>query len=73
VGDADWEMMVDDFNQYVVDGYMFYARWKNDAEGEQRQWWEIESIQNGVMKWKSLRQNADGSTYTATVEMEKIQ
>ncbi len=73
VGDADWVQMVDDFNQYVVDGYMFYARWKNDAEGEQRQWWEIESIQNGVMKWKSLRQNADGSTYTATVEMEKIQ
>jgi hypothetical protein len=25
------------------------------------------------MKWKSLRQNADGTTFTATVEMEKIQ
>ena len=73
VGDGDWELMVDIFNQYVVDGYMFYARWKNDTEGEQRQWWEIESIQNGVMKWKSLRQNADGTTFTATVEMEKIQ
>ena len=73
VGDADWVQMVDDFNQYVVDGYLFYARWKNDIEGEQRQWWEIESIQNGVMKWKSLRQNADGTTSIATVEMEKIQ
>jgi hypothetical protein len=25
------------------------------------------------MKWKSLRQNADGTTSIATVEMEKIQ
>ena len=24
------------------------------------------------MKWKALRQNADGTTYTATVEMKKI-
>jgi hypothetical protein len=62
-------------NKYFADGYLFCARWKNFADGkdEQRQWWEIESIQNGVMKWKSLRQNADGTTFTATVEMEKIQ
>ena len=37
-----------------------------------REWWEIESIEDGVMKWKALRQNADGTTYTATFEMKKI-
>ena len=41
--------------------------------GEQRQWWEIESIQNGVMKWKALNQDSDGSTYTETVEMTKVE
>ena len=75
VGDGDWETMVDLFNEYFADGYLFCARWKNagDGKGEQRQWWEIESIENGVMKWKALNQNADGSTYTETVEMTRVE
>ena len=74
VGDGDWETMVDLFNEYFADGYLFCARWKNasDGMGEQRQWWEIESIQNGVMKWKALNRAPDGSTYTETVEMTKV-
>ena len=39
---------------------------------EHREWWEIESIEDGVMKWKALRKNADGTTYTATFEMSKV-
>ena len=75
VGDGDWETMVDLFNEYFADGYLFCARWKNasDGMGEQRQWWEIESIQNGVMKWKALNRDPDGSTYTETVEMTKVE
>ena len=74
VGDGDWETMIDLFNEYFADGYLFCARWKNanDGAGEQRQWWEIESIKNGVMKWKALNRNADGSTYTETAEMTKV-
>ena len=72
--DGHWKKMDDVFAQYFVDGKLFCARWKNVGEGneEQRDWWEIESIENGVMKWKALRQNADGSTYTETVEMKKL-
>ena len=75
VGDGDWETMVDEFNEYFADGYLFCARWKNlaDGKGEQRQWWEIESIRDGVMKWKGLSQKEDGSTYTATFEMTKVE
>ena len=75
VDDGDWETMVDLFNEYFADGYLFCARWKNasDGMGEQRQWWEIESIQNGVMKWKALNRDPDGSTYTETVEMTKVE
>ena len=70
---GDWETMKDLFNEYFADGYLFCARWKNagDGKGEQRQWWEIESIQNGVMKWKSLGQTADGSTLIITAEMTR--
>ena len=74
VGDGDWETMVDLFNEYFADGYLFCARWKNadDGMGERRQWWEIESIQNGVMKWKALNQNADGGTYAETAELKRV-
>ena len=75
VGDGDWETMVDEFNEYFADGYLFCARWKNlaDGKGEQRQWWEIESIRDGVMKWKGLSRNADGPTYAETAELRKVE
>ena len=52
-------------------GNLLCSRWIN-AGTELREWWEIESIENGVMKWKALRQKVDGSTYTATFEMKKV-
>lgn len=74
IGDGEWEKMEDYFNYYFADGYLFCARWKNigDGMGEQRQWWEITSIQNSVMKWKAQLQNGDGSAYTETAEMTKV-
>jgi hypothetical protein len=46
-------------------------RWIN-TETEYREWWEIESIEDGVMKWKTLRQDTDGNTFTSTFQMEKV-
>ena len=70
-----WQISDDDFSDYFVAGNLLCTRWKNAGEGneEHREWWEIESIENGVMKWKALRQKEDGSTYTATFEMKKIE
>jgi len=59
-------------NEYFVDGTLLCTRWIDNDE-EFREWWEIASIKNGVMKWKALRQKEDGTTYTATFEMEKVQ
>ena len=72
--DGQWQISDDDYADYFVDGNLLCTRWKNAGEGqeERREWWEIESIKDGVMKWKALRQNADGTTYTATFEMKKI-
>ena len=69
-----WQISDDDFSDYFVAGNLLCTRWKNAGEGneEHREWWEIESIENGVMKWKALRQKEDGSTYIATFEMKKI-
>jgi len=72
--DGQWQISDDDFSDYFVDGNLLCTRWKNAGAGneEHREWWEIESIENGVMKWKALRQKEDGSTYTATFEMTKV-
>ena len=70
-----WQISDDEYADYFVDGNLLCTRWKNAGEGneEHREWWEIESIENGVMKWKALRQREDGTTYTATFEMKKIE
>ena len=59
-------------NEYFVDGVLLCTRWI-DNDVENREWWEIASIKDGVMKWKALRQKEDGSTYTATFEMRKVE
>ena len=72
--DDQWQISDDDFSDYFVAGNLLCTRWKNAGEGneENREWWEIESIEDGVMKWKALRQKEDGTTYTATFEMTKV-
>ena len=73
--DGQWQLSDDVLHDYFVDGTLLCTRWKNAGEGqeEHREWWEIESIQDGVMKWTALRQREDGTTYTATFEMTKVQ
>ena len=71
---GQWQISDDEFADYFVAGNLLCTRWKNAGAGneEHREWWEIESIENGVMKWKALRQNADGTTFTSTFEMKKV-
>ena len=62
----------DEYADYFVAGNLLCTRWKNVGEGqeEHREWWEI-TINGDVMNWTALRKRADGTTYTATYEMEK--
>ena len=57
-------------SEYFVDGTLLCTRWVNGGI-ENREWWEIASIKDGVMKWTALRQKEDGTTYVATFEMKK--
>ena len=73
VGD-EWVNSNDALAEYFVDGTLLCTRWKKTPASEElREWWEIESIQNGKMKWTALRMREDGTTYTATFEMTKVQ
>ena len=70
---TEWVANNDALAEYFVDGTLLCTRWKKTADSEElREWWEIESISDGVMKWTALRKKADGSTYTATFEMTKV-
>ena len=72
VGD-EWVNSNDVLAEYFVDGILLCTRWKQTADSDDlREWWEIESIKDGVMKWTALRQKEDGTTYTATFEMKKV-
>ena len=73
--DSNWTSDVNAMSMFFVDGTLLCTRWKNSGEGEveHREWWEIASIENGLMNWTALRQNDDGSTYTATFSMTKVQ
>ena len=73
VGD-EWVNNNDALAEYFVDGILLCTRWKQTASSDElREWWEIESIQNGKMKWKALRMREDGTTYTTTFVMTKVQ
>ena len=69
-----WQAKDDEFAHYFIDGNLLCTRWKNSGQDqeEHREWWEIVSIENNVMKWTALRFRNDGSSYTATFQMERI-
>jgi len=72
-GDS-WQVFEDEMSEYFVDGSLLCTRWQNTASSdENRDWWEIESIQDGKMKWTALRLDEDLTTHTETLELNKIQ
>ena len=65
-----WVPYGDDFAEYFVDGNLLCTRWIDNGQ-ENREWWEI-TIDGSQMHWTALRQNPDGTTFTATFEMSKV-
>jgi hypothetical protein len=71
VKDGDnWVPSTNALNQYFVAGNLLCTRWVDNGE-EHREWWEI-TIDGSQMHWTALRQNPDGTTFTATFEMSKV-
>ena len=58
-------------SEYFVDGTLLCTRWIDQGQ-ENREWWEI-NIDGDKMNWTALRQKEDGSTFTATFEMKKVE
>ena len=67
---TNWSVSSNTLNEYFVAGNLLCTRWIDNGE-DNREWWEI-SIDGDRMNWTALRQNEDGSTFTATYEMTKV-
>ena len=71
VKDGDnWVSGDNTLNEYFEDGKLLCTRWVDNGVMN-HEWWEI-SINDNHMSWTALRQNDDGTTFTATFEMEKV-
>ena len=64
-----WKRVNNSLNEYFVDGNLLCTRWVDDGV-EYREWWEI-GINGDTMNWTALRQDADGTPFTATFQMGK--
>ena len=72
--DGEWQADVNSKGDYFVDGNLLCTRWKNVGDPtEHREWWEIASIEDGVMNWTALRRSEQDSVYTATFSMHRVQ
>ena len=74
---GEWVPSESVFSTYFVDGNLLCTRWKNVGENEKenREWWEIESIDGNEMKWTALRREFTGmqvKEYTASFSMRKV-
>jgi len=67
-----WVPSDDEYAEYFVDGKMLFALWKLNGDSEIREHWEISSIEDSVMNWTALRRKADGTTYTSTYTMKRV-
>ena len=72
--DGQWVEEKTDYSEYFADGPLFCFRWqKSDAGTDRRENWEILSYDNGKMVNKAFHRRADGSTYTITAHLTKVE
>ena len=72
--DGQWVEEETDYSEYFADGPLFCFRWqKTDAGIDRRENWEIVSYENGKMVSKALHRRADGTTYTVTAHLTKVE
>ena len=72
VGDS-WVPSKNAGNEYNVDGDWLATRWQpTEGADYEYEWWDIDEIKDGTMKWSALREKGDGTRYTTTFTWKKI-
>ncbi len=70
---GDWQLVsTRDVEEYFVDGDWLATRWQ-ETDGEMNyEWWDIDEIKDGQMKWSALREREDGTRFTTTFTWKKV-
>ncbi len=72
--DGQWVEEETTYNEYFSDGPLFCFRWqKTDAGIDRRENWEVVSCTGDEMVNKAFHRRADGSTYTITAHLKKVE
>lgn len=60
-------------NEYVVDGNWLATRWRPQEGADYNyEWWEINYVKDGQMKWYALRENEKGERFTTAFIWNKV-
>ena len=70
---GDWQLVsTRDVEEYFVDGDWLATRWQETGGEMNYEWWDIDEIKDGQMKWSALREREDGTRFTTTFTWKKV-
>ncbi|MBP3850654.1 MAG: hypothetical protein J6E43_07550 [Prevotella sp.] len=70
---GEWELKAgQEVSEYNVDGDWLATRWQEKGGEMNYEWWDIDEIQDGQMKWSALRVREDGTRFTTTFTWKKV-
>ena len=70
---GEWEVVsTRDVEEYFVDGDFVATRWQEKGGEMNYEWWDIDEIKDGQMKWSALREREDGTRFTTTFTWKKV-
>jgi hypothetical protein len=61
------------YNEYFADGPLLCFRWQKPGQEGRHENWEIVSCTGSEMVNKAFHRRADGSTYTITAHLKKVE
>jgi len=71
--DGQWVEEETTYSEYFADGPLFCFRWQKPGQEGRRENWEIISCTGDEMVNKAFHRRADGSTYTITAHLKKVE
>ena len=71
--DGQWVEEETTYNEYFADGPLFCFRWQKPGQEGRHENWEIVSCTGSEMVNKALHWRTDGSTYTITAHLKKVE
>ncbi len=71
---GEWELKAgQEVSEYNVDGDWLATRWQETGGEMNYEWWDIDDISDGLMKWSALREREDGTRFTTTFTWRKVE